>query len=94
MIPKNDKVKIFTKQLIINYSDTLQRETIKLICYLSCTGGKRNFTKTGGKRNFFQEINAGGIKQSGYHHFITPDKIMDSENNQQKMLKQLGKGKS
>lgn len=53
MIPKNDKVKTFTKQLIINYSDTLQRETIKLICYLSCTGGKRNFTKTGGKRNFF-----------------------------------------
>lgn len=87
MIPKNDKVKTFTKLLVINYSDTLQRETNS-----HATFPVAKSSQIGGKRNFFQEINAGGIKQSGYHHFTSPNKKMDSDNNQQKRLKTLGKG--
>lgn len=51
-------------------------------------------SQIGGKRNLFQEINVGRIKESGYHHFTIPNKIVDSANNQQKMLKPLRKGES
>ena len=46
----------------------------------------------GSKKNSFQEINAGRIKQPEYQYFTTPNKIMDSDNNQQNMLTPLGKG--
>lgn len=36
----------------------------------------------------------GRIKESGYHHFTIPNKIVDSDNNQQNMLKPLRKGES
>lgn len=42
----------------------------------------------GNKRLFFQEINTEKITDLGYHHFTTPNKIMNSNsgNNQQKMI--------